>query len=277
MSYKIVSDSAANVYELENVEFASVPLKIIVDNKEFVDEPGIDLKTMLTTLKNTTSKSSTSCPNPSDWCDAFGDAEYVYAVTITSGLSGSYNSAVQAKNMFQDEDKNRRVHVFDSRSAGPEMLLLIEKIKECIDKGHSHDSIKNIILNYQKKSHLLFCLESLTNLANNGRVSPAVAKIAGILGIQMVGRASDEGTLEVLHKCRGTKSSISTIYKEMKKSGYEGGKVRIGHCYNASAAQSLVDLILKDFPKADVTIHQLTGLCSFYAEKNGLMIGYESV
>lgn len=275
-NYKIVADSSANTYEMEGINYASVPLKILVEGKEFVDEPGIDLKTMITTLKNTTSKSSTSCPNPSDWLNAFEDAQYVYAITITSALSGSFNSAMQAKTMFQNENKERRIHVFDSLSAGPELLLLIEKIQELNEKGYSYDSIKNLVTNYQKQTHLLFNLESLTNLANNGRVSPAIAKIAGILGIQMVGRASDEGTLEVLHKCRGSKSAVNTLFKEMKKSGYCGGKVRIGHCYNPVAANSLSDMILDAFPAADVTMHQLTGLCSFYAEKNGLMIGYEA-
>lgn len=275
MDFKIVADSAANLYKLDGANYSSVPLTILVDGKEYTDAPGIDLTDMLQTLKATTSKSSTSCPNPQVWLDAFDDAKHVFVVTITSALSGSFNSAIQAKADYTEDNKDHRVHVIDSKSAGPEMLLLVEKIQECINEGHSYDSIKNIMVNYQKHSHLLFSLESLTNLANNGRVNPTVAKIAGILGIQMVGRASDEGTLEVLHKCRGTKSSLNTIFKEMLKSGYHGGKVRIGHCFNSTAAKSLKDIILKQFPNADVTLHQLTGLCSFYAEINGLMIGYE--
>lgn len=275
MKYKIIADSSANIYEREGGNYSSVPLSILVDGKEYIDQPGIDLTDLLQTLKITTSKSSTSCPNPQCWLDSFDDAEHVFAITITSALSGSHNSALQAKRDYIAENPKRRVHVIDSRSAGPEMLLLIEKIEECIQKGHSYDSIKNIVVNYQKHTHLLFNLESLTNLANNGRVSPTVAKLAGILGIQIVGKASEEGTLEVLKKVRGAKGALNGMYKEMIKSGYHGGKVRIGHCFNSTGAKTLRDTILKDFPNADVSIHPLTGLCSFYAEINGLMIGYE--
>ena len=124
-------------------------------------------------------------------------------------------------------------------------------------------------------THLLFTLRSLNNLARNGRVSPAVAKLAGVLGIVVVGKASDEGTLQQMHKCRGEKRAIETLYKEMKRHGYAGGKVRIGHNFNPAGAQQLCDMIHAEYPQADIEIELSAGLCMFYAEVGGLMVGYE--
>jgi len=126
-----------------------------------------------------------------------------------------------------------------------------------------------------KHTHLLFTLQSLANLARNGRVNPAVAKLAGVLGIVIVGKASDVGTLQQMHKCRGEKRAIDTLYKEMKAHGYAGGRVRIGHNFNLAGAQVLREIILAEFPGADISIEQSAGLCLFYAEEGGLMVGYE--
>ena len=118
-------------------------------------------------------------------------------------------------------------------------------------------------------------LESMQNLANNGRVNKIVAKAAGILGIRAVGRASDVGTLEPLEKCRGEKKAISALADYMVSCGYEGGKMRISHCLNLAAAESLRANILAAYPDADVQIRPTGGLCSFYAEKGGMIIGFE--
>ena len=118
-------------------------------------------------------------------------------------------------------------------------------------------------------------LESMQNLANNGRVNKIVAKAAGILGIRAVGRASDIGTLEPLDKCRGEKKAITVLADRMVSMGYDGGKMRISHCLNLTAAETLRTNILAAFPEADVQIRPTGGLCSFYAEKGGMIIGFE--
>ena len=118
-------------------------------------------------------------------------------------------------------------------------------------------------------------LESMANLANNGRVSPVVAKVAGLLGIRVVGKASDHGTLEQLNKCRGESRALDAIVNHLKELGFAGGKIRIDHCLNLEAARELKSRILKQFDKARITIHECRGLCSFYAEKGGLLVGFE--
>lgn len=276
MSIKIVSDSAANVLTLPGAEYTSVPLKIITAQAEYVDDSMLDVRRMVDEIRATKGKSGTSCPNIHDWLQAFGDAVQVFAVTITSNLSGSCAAAREAAQEYQGQHPERSVHVVDTLSAGPEMRLIIEKLQELSEKGLPFLQIRDRIEEYRKRTHLLFSLESLTNLARNGRVNPAVAKIAGVLGIRVVGQASDVGTLQQLHKCRGEKKALETLFQIMKEKGYAGGKTRIAHCFNPDAAKKLKEAILEAFPNGDVQIEPTTALCSFYAEEGGLMIGFES-
>ena len=277
MKFKIVTDSSANLREIEvGVEFQSVPLTIRVEDQEFVDDAQLDLDHMLETLAATKSKSSSSCPNMEDYLAAFGDADRIFCITITSNLSGSFNAARLAKEEYEAMYPERKVYVIDSLSAGPELKLLAQRILDMIKNSSLYEEICQKITEYQEKTHLIFCLESLKNLANNGRVSPMVAKIAGVLGIRAVGKASDVGTLELLDKVRGEKSAVSKIFDRMLEMGYQGGKVLIDNCCNLPAAQKLQELVHSKFPKAQVIHDTCGGLCSFYAEKGGLMVGFES-
>jgi len=167
---KIVADSSANVMELKKVSFAVAPLKIITAQREFVDDQNLDLGDMVRYFESYKGRSQTSCPNPEDWLKAFGDADDVLCVTITSGLSGSYNAACIAKDMYEEEHPDRRVFVIDSLSAGPELTLIVEKLQELILAGKSYEEICDYVPQYQKKTGLLFILESLKNFAANGRV-----------------------------------------------------------------------------------------------------------
>ena len=273
MDARIVVDSSANMAGEPAVY--SVPLKIITDTQEYIDDVNLNTAAMVWDLKTYTGKSSTACPSPQDWLEAFGDAPYVFCIAITSNLSGSCNAANIAKADYEQAFPDRKVCVIDSLSTGGEMELIAEKIQELIDAGLSFEEICENIKEYQQHTGLMFMLESMQNLANNGRVNKIVAKAAGILGIRAVGRASDVGTLESLEKCRGEKKAIAALADHMVSRGYEGGKMRISHCLNLPAAETLRANILAAYPNADVQIRPTGGLCSFYAEKGGMIIGFE--
>lgn len=275
MSIKIVADSSSDVYKLEEGIYESVPLKIITDEREYIDDGKCNVEEMADYLASYKGKSSTACPAPGDWLKAFGEYKKIICVTITSNLSGSYNAALVAKQQYEEENPGSEVFIVDSLSAGPELGLIVEKIQEFIKEGNPFETIKEKIMEYKKKTSLLFTLESLNNLANNGRVSRTVAAVAGILGIRLVGKASDEGTLEPLDKVRGEKKALNTLIKLMKEMGYKGGKVRINHCFNLEAAQKLKALIEEKLSGKDIKIAQTGALCSFYAEKGGMLVGFE--
>ncbi len=271
---KIVVDSSSNLTEMSAVPFASAPLKIITDNKEYTDDNNLNVKEMADTLYHYHGKSSTSCPNINDWLNAFGDAEQIICFTITSALSGSHNSACMAKQAYEELHPQCRVHVIDSRSAGPEIALMAYKTHEMIVEGASFDTVIEALDSY--KTDLLFVLESMKNLANNGRVSKIAATAAGVLGVRAIGKASDEGTLELLSKARGASRSTDAVIKHMADCGYSGGKVRIAHCQNDQGAYELSLKIKRTFPSTSkIIIEECGGLCSFYAEKGGILIGFE--
>lgn len=275
MNYKIVSDSSSNLFHREDVAYASVPMKIIAGDKEYVDDPQLDVAGMVEDLKKHKGKSGSSCPNVQDWLDAFGDADYIFALTITCELSGSYSSALNAADLYESENPGRKVFVLDSRAAGPEMVFVVDKIKELIAEGLDFDTIKEKVIDYHKRIHTLFCLQSLTNLARNGRVNPAVAKISGVLGIQISGDVK-HGTITPVHKVRGEKKALQSILDMMVEKGiFDGAKVRIAHCFAPEKANALVELVRSHFPNCNFHVEPCGGLCSFYAEAGGLMIGFE--
>ena len=238
-NYIIAADSSANLYRGDCADFAPVPLKILAGEKEYVDDETLDVAGMLADLREYKGRSGSACPGVGDWLEAFGDAQEVYGVSLTSHLSGCYNAASIAAQEYVAEHPDRKVFVLDSLSTGPELELLIEQYRDLIEGGCAFEEVRETIRQYARRTHLLFSLESLSNFAKNGRVSPALAAAASILGIRIVGRASDEGELEPLHKCRGEKRAIRQLWECMRNEGFAGGKVRIRHSENPNAAQQL--------------------------------------
>ena len=178
MKFKIVSDSSSNVRELADIAFESVPLKIITEEKEYVDDAMLDVPAMVEDLRTVKGKTGTSCPNVSEWLDAFEGAENVFAVTITSNLSGSCAAAIQAAAEYEETHEGAHAYVVDSLSTGGEMRLIMEHIRSRVQAGDGFEQIRDSVQNYQKHTHLLFSLQSLANLARNGEIS-----LDGLLGL----------------------------------------------------------------------------------------------
>ena len=272
---KIVADSACDIHKLSNTWFESVPLKIIAGDKEYRDDAQLNVSEMVDYLLAYKGKSSSSCPNTMEWIHAFDNAEKIICFTITGTLSGSYNAACHAKKLYEEQYPKRKVFVVDTLSAGPEIGLYIEKAAELIAEGKPYEDICNILITYREQTGLVFMLKSLKNLANNGRVSPVVAKAAGFLGIRIVGKASEAGELDPTDKCRGEKKSLYTMMQRMEEMGFRSGKVRISHCFNETAAKQLKDTLCAQFKHVQVQINECRGLCSYYAENGGLLVAFE--
>ncbi len=274
VKYQIVSDSASDLLELADINFSTVPLHIVVDGTDFADDARLSVPNLLDKLRNGKS-STTACPSPDDWITAFHDADRVFCVTITSGLSGSYNSAVIAKDIYEEKHPDRKVYIIDSLATGSKMVMLCEKLRELILAGHDAEEIYRQIKEYNEHCFLYFALASLDNLAKNGRVSPILAKGIKILGIRIVGTASTEGMLEPLSKCRGDRRSIPAIIEFMKEKGYQGGRVVITHNGNHEAAMELKRQLKTTFGTRNGEIHRTRGLCSYYAEPGSIMLAFD--
>lgn len=274
MNFKIVSDSSCNIPGEGDPFFASVPMKIIAE-KEYMDAPGLDVAQMVQDLKNHKSKSGSSCPNVGEWLEAFGDADVIFGVTISSGLSGSYSAACHAGETYTEEHPGRKVFILDSMSTGPEQAMVCDKLRQLAESGLAPEEVYAQALDYHAHTHTLFCLESLTNLARNGRINPAVAKLAGVLGIRVCGDAKD-AQISPVHKARGMKKAVQVLLDMVTERGFQdGSRLRIAHCFAQEQAQAMKEAVLSRYPNAQITVEPTTALCSFYAEEGGMLIGME--
>ena len=275
MNIKIVCDSSSNVFQMEGLNYTTVPMKIIAGDREFVDTAELDLQGMVDFLKEHKGKSGSSCPNVQDWLDAFGDAEYVFGITITKHLSGSYNAAQQAAQVHMEEHPGAKAFIIDSLSTGPEMMMIVDKIRELARQDLDYETIKAQVLDYANHNHTVFCLQSMTNLARNGRVHPAVAKIAGMLNIRVVGDVKG-GEITPVHKPRGDKKAIQAMVELMTERGLQDGNlIRIAHCYGEDFANALIAAVKEQYPNCCFMVEPTTALCSFYAESGGLIVGFQ--
>ena len=279
MTWKIVADSGCDYREITDLanqtRFESVPLTIQIDHEIFVDNAHLDIDGMMEKMYATSSASKSACPSPDDYLRSFEGAENIFVVTITGSLSGSHNSAQLAKKLFLEENPTANIHVIDSLSAGGEVDLIVRKLNDLIKEGLSFEQVVEAITHYQANTKLLFVLAKVDNLVKNGRLSQLIGAVVVLLNIRMVGEASDTGTLELLQKARGAKKALTAAVDEVLKSGYKGGRIIIAHRNNEKFCQQFSEVIKEKFPAADISFLPTSGLCSFYAEEGGLLMGYE--
>ncbi|HFU4519071.1 TPA: DegV family protein [Streptococcus suis] len=277
--WKIVVDSGCDYRQLKNLapdtEFISVPLTIQVGDQAFVDDASLDIDHMMEVMEASKSATGSAFPSPQAYQAAFEGTENIIVVTITGGLSGSFNAARVARDMYIEEHPEVNIHLVDSLSAGGEMDLIVDEINRLIATGLEFEELVQAVTTYQENSKLLFVLAKVDNLVKNGRLSKLVGTVVGLLNIRMVGEASSEGKLELLQKARGHKKSVVAAFEEMKKAGYNGGRIVMAHRNNAKFFQQFSDLVKTEFANATIEEVATSGLCSFYAEEGGLLMGYE--
>ncbi|MBF0787664.1 MULTISPECIES: DegV family protein [unclassified Streptococcus] len=277
--WKIVTDSGCDYKELVNIApatlFEIVPLTVRIGEEIFLDDASLDIDQMMEVMYASSDAAGSACPSPQAYEAAYEGAENVIVLTLTGSLSGSYNSARVAKEIFLEEHPDVNIHLVDTLSAGGEMDLLVGEINRLIASGLDYDEVVSAITDYQKKTKLLFVLAKVNNLVKNGRLSKLVGAVVGLLNIRMVGEASNEGKLELLQKARGHKKSVTTAFEEILKAGYKGGRIVIAHRNNDKFCQQFSELVRNMYPDALIEALPTSGLCSFYAEENGLLMGYE--
>lgn len=272
---RFVADSSIDIKEIPGVEFVSAPLTIYTDEVSYTDDEQINITEMLDYLAGHKGRSYTACPSVDSWLQAFGGADTVYVCAMTSTLSGTYNSAVAAREMYLQQYPEAKVHVFDSLTTGPELAILMEKVVELAQSGLPFEEVCQQAEAYSKRLNLLFALKSVHNLAQNGRVNKILASAVGVLGINIISKASEQGDIEPISKCRGDKKLISKMLEEMENMHYQGGKVKISHIENQELAEQIAAAIQKKYPGSCPQVYPAGGLCSYYAERGGILIGFE--
>lgn len=272
---KFVTDSSCDNFRYQDTDLAVAPLKIYTADREFIDTPELDVHEMLDYLLSFSGRSYTACPSAESWLNAFDGGDEIYVVTMTSHLSGTYNSACVARDMYLEAHPEAKICIVDTLTTGPEMRLIVEKIIEWRLAGRSFEEISSEIGSYIASTRLFFAFKSLHNFAQNGRVNKAIALLIEKLNIRITGTASEGGDIKPMHKCRGEKSSLERVFTDIKEAGFHGGKLRICHIENEALALQLSDKVRALYPDADIQVYPAGALCSYYGERGGIIIGCE--
>ena len=279
MSWKIVVDTACDFREIpnkaENVVYERVPFTLQIEDKIYIDTLDMDIDEMMKAMYASSEPAKSACPSPGAFLSAYRGAENIIVLTLTGGLSGSYTSAIVAQKMLKEEDENVNIHVINTLSAGGQNDLFLLKINELIKEGLSFDQVVARMNEYQKNTKLIFALEKVDNLVKNGRLSKLAAAVVGLLNMRMVGEASKEGTLHLLHKVRGEKKAVAAVVDEMIKAGYKGGRAVITHRNNENICKKIEEKLSEKFSNIEFISVPTSGICSFYGEEGGILLGYE--
>lgn len=279
MIWNIVSDSSCdlcmNDFPESGVHFETVPLRLLVGEREFIDNDEMETPELLAAMAAEKAASSTACPSPAAFARAFEKGEKTVCFTISANLSGTYNAAVMARDMVLEEHPEKQICVIDSKATAGAMVLLIRRAKELMEADGEFEEICAHLRLYQAALRTCFTLENFDNLIKNGRMRPLVGTLLHSLGIHVVAEATPQGTIHVTGKARGEVKTFQVITALMKESkDCAGAEVVICHCENISGAMKLKDQILKALPVKSVEILPCRGLTTFYAMEKGLIIGY---
>jgi DegV family protein with EDD domain len=277
MEYKIVADSSCDLNdELESkMDVSLVPFRIDIDDSSFIDDEDIDLKKLVSTMKASPNPIKSSCPSPGDFKERYVDADSVYVVTISKELSGTYNSAILAKDMMQEEMNEKFIHVFNSRSASVGETLTALKIQECVDAKMTNEQLVEEVEKYIYNMKTYFISEDLSNLIKNGRISKTQGLIANVLNIKPIMKATDDGNIEAVEKVRGSRKAFKRLAEIISESGvkFEDRILAISHANALEKALELkADLAGLNFK--EVIIVETKGLSTVYVNDGGIIVSY---
>lgn len=277
MSYKIVVDSCGELLpEYQNDErFESIPLTLMVSGENIIDDDTFDQKMFLKKVADSPECPKSACPSPERYMQAYDcSADHVYAVTLSAELSGSYNSAELGKNLYQEEHPEKKIYVFNSRSASIGETLIAMKIQECEEAGMSFENVVDTVEAYISQQNTFFVLENLETLRKNGRLSTVKALVANALKIKPVMGSTPEGTICQLDQARGMNKALVKLVDYVLRKTENGEKktLAISHCNCPDRAQMLKEILQEKMNPARIVVLDTAGVSSMYANDGGVII-----
>jgi DegV family protein with EDD domain len=278
MDFRIVADSSCDLNDdlRKKVDIGIVPLKLDVDDKTFVDDSKLNVKDLLTAMKNSLNPIKTSSPSPGDFITEYEKGKNVFVVTLSSALSSTYSNAVLAKNIVLEQNSNKFIHVFDSLSASIGETLISLKIFDMIQKSYSKFDIVEKVEQYIKEMKTYFVLESLDNLIKAGRISKIKGLLANALSIKPIMGSDEDGSIRLVEKVRGSKRVykrlVDVIGEEEQK--FEDKILGIAHCNALEKAEELKKDIEDKYNFKEIIIVEMAGLSTVYANDGGIVIAF---
>ena len=277
MSYKIAIDSCGELLNewKDDERIESVPLTLMVGGESIIDDETFDQKDFLKKVAACLECPKSACPSPERYMKAYEcEADHIYAVTLSSELSGSYNSAVLGKSLFLEDNPGKKIHVFNSKSASGGERLIAMKIVECEEKGLSFEEVIETVDKYIEEMSTFFVLENLETLRKNGRLSRVKALVASALKIKPVMGSTPEGSICQLDQARGMNKAIVKMVEHVGEKGINIHEktVAITYCNCPERAKMLEEAIREKLNPAKIVVMDTAGVSSMYANDGGVIV-----
>lgn len=278
MSFHIVCDSCTDLTEedLKKGCYTLVPLTLLVDGEEIIDDETFDQADFLAKVAASKESVKSACPAPESYMEAYSKADDIYVVTLSAELSGSYNSAVLGKNLYEEENGTKNIHVVNSRGAATTQVLIARKLNEYASQGMPFEEVVDKIEEYTTSLRTYFVLETLEVLRKNGRLSRLSATIAGALNIKPVMMGTRDGVIQKAAQARGMKKALAKMVEHMGSEGRDLTRRQfvISHCNCYERAVYVKELIKKHLHAEDIDIVDTKGVSSLYACDGGIIVSY---
>lgn len=279
MSFHIVCDSCTDLTEedLKKGCYTLVSLTLLVDGEEIIDDETFDQADFLAKVAASKEAVKSACPAPESYMEAYSKADDIYVVTLSAELSGSYNSAVLGKNLYEEENGTKNIHVVNSRGAATTQVLIARKLNEYASQGMPFEEVVDKIEEYTTSLRTYFVLETLEVLRKNGRLSRLSATIAGALNIKPVMIGTRDGVIQKAAQARGMKKALAKMVEHMGSEGRDLTRRQfvISHCNCYERAVYVKELIKKHLHAEDVDIVDTKGVSSLYACDGGIIVSYQ--
>lgn len=277
MDYKIVVDSCGELTRemKESGVFVTASLSMQVNGVNIVDDQTFDQADFLKRVAESPECPKSSCPSPEEYMSLYEcDARRVYAVTLSSELSGSYNSAELGSRLFREENPEKKIHVFNSRSASVGETLIALKIRECEEKKMSFEEVVRCVESYIEEQHTYFVLENLDVLRKNGRLTGIKSFVASALNIKPVLGSTPQGTICQLGQARGMKKALVKMVERIVQEAQdvENKILAVSHCNCPERAKEVEQMLLERMPVKSSFVIDTAGISTMYASDGGIIV-----
>lgn len=278
MSFKIVYDSCCDLPAefYSDPRFQSVPLSLEVGDYHIMDDETFDQAQFLKHVAESEECPKSACPSPDSFMQAFkSDADHVYCVTLSSKLSGSYNSALIAKSLYEEEYGEKDIFIFDSLSASGGIGLIARKVMEYEEQGLGFDEIVEKVSAFRDDMKTFFVLDNLETLRKNGRLSGMKALVAATLSIKPVCEGV-EGNIVQRGQGVGIRKALLKMVDIIEKESHDAENkiLTVSHCNNFERAMLVRDMILGRKKFKDAVVVDMRGVSSMYANDGGIIVTY---
>ena len=277
MSYKIIVDSCGELTDemKKSGIYETASLSMQIDGVTIVDDETFDQKDVLRRIAASAECPRSSCPSPEKYMELYaGSEKRIYVVTLSSELSGSYNSAQLGKKLYEEEYGDKEIHVFNSRSASVGETLIALKVQECESRGMTFEQVVSATESYIDGQHTYFVLENLDTLRKNGRLTGIKSIVASALNIKPVLGSTPQGTICQLGQARGIKRALVRMTDCIARETENPEKKILGisHCNCYERAKEVERILLEKFQVKASFIVDTAGISTMYANDGGVIV-----